>query len=378
VRPVAANSLTGVPFVDLAAQHASIKRDLVDDFAAVVDGGAFTNGPEVAAFEGAFAGYCGRRRCVGVASGLDALRLGLIAAGIGDGDEVIVPASTFVATIEAVIQAGARPVLVDIDEADYNIDVDVAEAAVGPRARALIAVHLYGQMADGLALESLAARHRLLLIEDAAQASGAERDGRSAGAVGEAAAFSFYPTKPLGAMGDAGALVTDREELAAGVRALREHGQRNKYIHELVGYTSRLDTFQALVLLRKLPFLDEWNEERRALASLYTEALAGIGDLTLPAVAPRSKPAWHLYVIRTGDPVGLAGFLAERGVHTGRHYPEAIHLSAAYSSLGYSRGSFPVAETLAGEALSLPLFPGMASAQVETVVDGVRAYFDHD
>jgi dTDP-4-amino-4,6-dideoxygalactose transaminase len=232
-------------------------------------------------------------------------------------------------------------------------------------------------MADMGQVSALASRHGLLVVEDACQAHGAVRDGIRAGASGAAGAFSFYPAKNLGAMGDAGALVTNDPGLANTVTALREHGQHRKYEHDLGGYTARLDTVQATVLLLKLPLLDAWNEERRAVAAFYLDALAGVGDLRLPAVAPGSDPVWHLFVVRTSDPERLAAFLHEKGIATGRHYPQPIHLTPAYAHLGYPRGAFPVAEALAAECLSLPLFPGMSEAQQHTVVAGVTEFFHH-
>lgn len=364
-----------VPFVDLRASHEPLKAELLDAIGDVIDRGAFVNGPEVAELEGAFARYCGAPHCVGMASGLDALRLALLAAGAEPGDEVVVPANTFVATVEAVTQAGATPVLVDAGEADYNIDVGACEAALTPRTRFVLPVHLYGQLADGRALAALAARRGVELIEDACQAQGARRDGARAGTVGRAAAFSFYPAKNLGAFGDAGALVTGDETLAARARALREHGQTAKYRHEVEGYTARLDTLQAVVLLRKLPLLDGWNEQRAAAAAFYSDALAGVGDLRLPPVPDGSSPVWHLYVVRSGRREALAVFLGERGIATGRHYPEPVHLTGAYRGLGYARGSFPVAEALAEEALSLPIFPGITEAQLEATADAATAFF---
>lgn len=352
-----------------------MRAALLDDIADLLDSGAFTNGPQVARFEESFATYCGTRECVGLGSGLDALRLGLLAAGLEEGDEVVVPANTFIATFEAVTQAGGVPVVVDVTDADFNLDPAAVEAAVTSRTRVLMPVHLYGQMADMRALATVAGRHELSILEDACQAHGAERDGLRAGASGLAGAFSFYPAKNLGAMGDAGALVTDNAELASQVRALREHGQRAKYAHDAVGFTARLDTIQALVLLRKLTHLDCWNEQRRALATLYTEALTGLGDLRMPLVVDGSEPVWHLYVVRTSDPQGLADFLALRGIGTGRHYPQPPHLSPAYAGLGYPSGSFPVAEALAREVISLPLFPGMTESQLAAVIDAVSEYF---
>ena len=365
----------GVPFVDLDPVHQPLKDAILDGIADIIDGGRFTNGREVAEFEAAFAEYTGSRCCVGVASGLDALRLALIAAGIERGSEVIVPASTFIATLEAVTQAGGMPVLVDVDETAFGLDPRAAEAAVSDRTRFLVPVHLYGQMADMRALSELAELRGLEVVEDACQAHGARRDGLRAGTASIGGAFSFYPGKNLGAMGDAGALVTDDDGLAAQVRALREHGQLRKYEHAVEGWTARLDTIQALVLLYKLPLLDDANDQRRAIASFYSEALAEVGDLRLPPVARGSEPVWHLYIVRTADPEALAGYLAQRGIATGRHYPQPPHLSEAYAWLGHRRGEFPVSEALSAEGLSLPIYPGMAQEQLEAVVDGVRGFF---
>jgi dTDP-4-amino-4,6-dideoxygalactose transaminase len=369
-------ALTRVPFLDLAPIHEGLKDELLADFAALIDSGAFINGSQVETFERAFAASCGVPDCIGLASGLDALRLALLAADAEPGDEVIVPAMTFAATIEAVLQAGFLPRLVDVSEVDYCLDPEAAEAATRERTRVLMPVHLYGQLADVRALTALAERSGALLIEDACQAHGAERDGIVSGGAGTAAAFSFYPGKNLGAFGDAGALVTGDPELARRVRALREHGQASKYRHELVGYTARLDTLQALVLLRKLPLLAAWNEERRAAAAFYAEGLEGVGDLLLPPVAPGSNPVWHLYVIRTGRREALAAFLQARGISTGRHYPQPLHLTDAYRGLGYTEGAFPVAEALAEEGLSLPMFPGITDAQLGAVAGSIRDFFD--
>jgi dTDP-4-amino-4,6-dideoxygalactose transaminase len=366
---------SAVPFFDPAPSFSVLKSTLLPEFSDLIDSGAFINGPQVAAFEAAFAEYCGAHHCVGVASGLDALRLALIAGGLEPGDEVIVPANTFVATLEAVTQAGGVPVLVDISESDWNMDPAAVEAALTERTRFLMPVHLYGQMADMRALRAVAERAGVAIIEDACQAHGADRDGLRAGASGLAAGFSFYPAKNLGAMGDAGALVTTDPELAAVARALREHGQTRKYHHEREGFTARLDTIQAIVLLHKLPLLDGWTQERRAAAAAYSEGLEGVGDLVLPNIAEGSNPVWHLYVVRTEQPERMADFLAEREVRTGRHYPEPAHLSPAYAGLGYTEGSFPVTEHLAGGLLSLPIFPGISENQIASVVDAVTEYF---
>jgi dTDP-4-amino-4,6-dideoxygalactose transaminase len=365
-----------VPFLDLAPTHAPLKEALLEEIGELFDTGAFTNGPAVGRFEEAFAAYCGVDHCVGLASGLDALRLGLLATWLEAGDQVIVPAATFVATLEAVCQAGGVPVLADISDDDYGLDPAAAAAAVDSRTRALMPVHLYGQMADMRALRTVAEKHALAVIEDACQAHGAERDGLRAGSAGGAAAFSFYPGKNLGAAGDAGAFVTNDEDASSRLRALREHGQTAKYVHALEGWTARLDTIQALVLSHKLPLLDEWNEQRRAAAAFYEDGLAGVGDLRLPRTASGSAPVWQLYVARTTDPTALALCLRERGISTGRHYPDPVHLTEAYAHLGYRRGDFPVAEALSRECLSLPIFPGIDEAQLAAVVDGVRSYFD--
>jgi dTDP-4-amino-4,6-dideoxygalactose transaminase len=366
---------TPVPFLDLASSHDELKATLLARFGALIDANAFTNGPQVEAFETEWAAWCGTTSCVGVASGLDALRLALIAAGIDQGDEVLVPALTFVATFEAVTQAGGKPVPVDVS-ADANIDVAAIAAAVSSRTRFVLPVHLYGQLCDMRGLAATASRAGIAVIEDACQAHGAVRDGVRPGSLSLAAAFSFYPGKNLGAMGDAGALVTNDEVLADRIRALREHGQRRKYHHEFEGWTARLDTIQAIVLSEKLRRLEEWNELRRAVAEEYLERLAGIGDLSLPAVALQSQPCWHLFVVRTAAPELLAEHLAARGIGTGRHYPEPPHLSGAYARLGYGEGDFPVAEALARESLSLPIFPGMTAEQIDAVVDAVVTFFD--
>jgi dTDP-4-amino-4,6-dideoxygalactose transaminase len=274
-----------------------------------------------------------------------------------------------------VIQAGGVPVVVDVEEIDYNLSVRGTESAAPSGATHIVPVHLYGQMADMPELARVAEAHGLQIVEDACQSHGARRDGVSAGQVARAAAISFYPAKNLGAMGDAGALVTDDAELAAHARALRVHGETSKYHHDYVGYTARLDTIQALVLLAKLTLLDEWNRQRRDAAHFYSQSLADLDGLRLPPVADRSEPVWHLYVVRVPRPELLAEFLAERGIQTARHYPEPPHLAPAYRGLGFAPGDFPVAEALSREALSLPLYPGISEAQLEWVCESLRSYF---
>lgn len=367
--------MSAVPFLDLGRIHAPLKSAILADLDALISSSAFANGPQVAAFEQEFASYCEAPHAVGVASGLDALRLGLLALGVGPDDEVIVPANTFVATLEAVSQCGARPVVVDMQLSDYNIDPAAVEDAITSRTRALLPVHLYGQLADMRELAAIAKRHGLAIVEDAAQAHGATRDGIRAGTAGAAAAFSFYPGKNLGAMGDAGALTSSDPDLVAAVRALREHGQSAKYHHDVPGYTARLDTAQAIVLSHKLPLLDGWNHERRQAAAFYADELSGVGDLTLPPVAAASEPVWHLYPIATERRSELEAFLGERQIGCGRHYPVPVHLTDAYESLGQGPGSCPVAESLADRLLSLPIFPGMTEAELASVASAVRDFF---
>jgi dTDP-3-amino-3,4,6-trideoxy-alpha-D-glucose transaminase len=373
--PMSEVSAATVPFVDLSHVNAAVEADVLTDTAGIIASGAFTNGPHVEQFEKAFAAFCGARECIGVSSGLDGLRLALMAAGVEAGDEIIVPAQTFIATFEAVTQACARPVVVDVSEEDYNLDPAAAESAVTTRTRGILPVHLYGQMADMQLLRQLATRRGLRLVEDACQAHGAERDGLCPGAAGDAAAFSFYPTKNLGAWGDAGAMITDDPALAECARSLRQHGERERYFSERIGYTARLDTLQAAVLLSKLRLLDEWTRQRREIAAAYTAGLENVGDIRLLPVPVGSRPVWHIYPIRTAQAESLGAFLAGRGIGTGRHYREPPHLSRAYAALNHRRGDFPIAEGLADESVSLPIFPGMSERQTTWVTDSIRQFF---
>ena len=364
-----------VPFIDLRPSHAPIKLDLLERIGMLIDAGVFTDGPQVAEFEQAFASFTGVHHCVGVASGLDALRLALLATEIEPGDEVIVPANTFPATVEAITQARGVPLLVDASESDYNIDPAAAASAVTSRTRILLPVHLYGQLANMPAVLRVADRYGLVVIEDSCQAHGAYRDGISPGTHTAAAAFSFYPAKNLGAMGDAGAIVTNSTDVAEVARALREHGQRAKYEHEREGWTARLDTIQAIVLLHKLPLMDAWTGQRRAAAAWYLEQLRATGDVILPPVPTGSEPVWHLFVIRTAHVQELGAYLETRGIATGRHYPTPIHLTAAFRHLGHGLGAFPVSERLAREVLSLPIYPGISDAQLAAVTEAIKDYF---
>jgi dTDP-4-amino-4,6-dideoxygalactose transaminase len=373
---MATEAAVRVPFVDLAPTTAAVADDVLEELALVIASGDFVNGPAVGDFEASFAAYCGTAQCVGVASGLDALRIALAATGVGRGDEVIVPAATFIATFAAVAQVGATPVPVDVSEEDYTLDPGRAANAATSRTTCIVPVHLYGQLADMHALTALARSRGIAVVEDAAQAHGAARQSIRPGTASAAAAFSFYPGKNLGAFGDAGAVITNDAALAQTARALRQHGEVEKYRSTRVGWTARLDTVQAVVLRHKLRLLDEWNADRRRAAAAYSELLDGVGDLRLPQSAAGSKHVWHLYVVRTQDPAALGAHLGGCGVATGRHYPEPPHLSAAFADLGHGPGAFPIAEALASEGLSLPMFPGITEEQLEKVAQAIRNYFE--
>jgi dTDP-4-amino-4,6-dideoxygalactose transaminase len=362
-----------VPFVDLAAQQQEIAADVVPDVLEVLATGAFIGGPQVAAFEQEYARFAGTRACVGVANGTDALELALRAVGVGADGEVILPANTFVATAEAVVRAGARPVLVDVDPETLLIDADSVGRAVGPRTQAIVPVHLFGQVAPVEELLPIAVACGAAVVEDAAQSQGARRFGRPAGSLGDGAATSFYPGKNLGAAGDAGAVTTDDGLLADRVRLLSGHGSRVKYVHEAVGCNSRLDAVQAVVLRAKLRRLEGWNARRRAAAELYSSLLEGVAGVRVPRSLPGNEDVWHLYVVRVlgGRRASAQAALADAGIATGIHYPAPVHLTEAFSYLGYGPGDFPVAEAAAEQILSLPMFPHITDGQVERVAAAV-------
>jgi dTDP-4-amino-4,6-dideoxygalactose transaminase len=367
-----------VPFVDLQAQYRSIKSEVDAAIQRVLDTSAFILGREVEAFERAFAEYVGAEFCVGVSNGTAAIQLALTACGVGSGDEVIVPANTFFATAEAVSTANATPVFVDCDADSCNIDASKIEAAVTPRTRAIVPVHLYGQPADMDAVFEVAERHKLIVVEDAAQAHGARHGGRRVGPLGRAGCFSFYPGKNLGAYGEGGAVVTNDKEVARRVRLLRDHGSEQKYRHEIVGYNFRLEGIQGAVLNVKLRHLDRWNELRREHAARYRELLAPLADagsLTLQREAAYAESVYHLFVIQADARDSLQRFLSAAGVQTGIHYPVPVHLQPAYASLGHRAGDFPVAERQAGRLLSLPMFAELTERQVNYVADAVGDYF---
>jgi dTDP-3-amino-3,4,6-trideoxy-alpha-D-glucose transaminase len=358
-----------VAFSDLAAAHHEIRAELDDAVRRSVDSGWYLLGPELERFEEDFARYCEVDHCVGVGSGVAAIELGLRALGVGPGDEVIVPAYTWIASWLGISRIGATPVGVDVDPTTWSIDPTLIEAAIGPRTKAILPVHLRGEPVDAGAIERLAAKHRLVVVEDAAQAHGARVGGRRAGSLGDAAAFSFYPTKNLGALGDGGAVTTDDAEVADRIRLLRNYGTRNRYEIEVAGVNSRLAEIQSAVLATKLPHLDRWNGRRADLAAIYDEALRGAPGLELPEVRPGSEPAWHLYVVSLADRDGVREALRVAGVETLVHYPVLPHLSPAYAELKIPRGTFPVAERLAESVLSLPLYPQLKAETISRVAD---------
>lgn len=359
-----------IPFVDLCAAHEELGEELETAVARVVASGWYLLGPELEEFEREFAAYCGTRHCVGVASGLSAIELALRAAGVGSGDEVIVPAYTWVATWLAVTRTGAQPVGVDVEESTYNIDPRLIPSAITPRTAAIVPVHLRGEPADMDAIDDIASSNQLLVIEDAAQAHGAKHRGLRVGGLGDAAAFSFYPSKNLGAVGDGGAVTTDDDEIAAKVRLLRNYGMRNRYEIEAAGVNSRLAEIQAAVLRAKLPRLDAWNEARRALADIYVRAFEGHDWVVVPRTPSWAEPVWHLFVIGRPDRDACIAALGRQGIETLVHYPVLPHLSDAYPD-GSSLGSFPVAESLAESALSLPMYPQLEPRRCEAVAEAV-------
>jgi len=358
-----------VPFVDLKAQAETLGPTYVSLLESIMGRAAYTMGPELTMFESEFAAYCETTHAIGVSSGTDALKLAYLAAGVGPGDEVIVPANTFIATAEAVSHTGARPVFVDCAAETALIDPSLIEAAITEKTRAIVPVHLYGQPADMAAITAIAERHGIPVIEDACQAHGAEYHGRRAGSLGAAAAFSFYPGKNLGALGDGGAVVTNDDELAATVRLLRNHGQSDKYTHSVVGYCDRLHNLQAAFLSAKLAHLDSWNDARRAAAARYDEALAGAAGVTTIGPVAGVSHVYHLYVIVVDERDRIRDELAAKGIESGIHYPVPLHLTPAYASLGYQAGDFPVAEGLAERILSLPMHPHLTDEQTSYVAE---------
>ena len=366
-----------IPFLNLRLQHEPIRAELSAAIQEVIDASAFAGGSFVEKFEREFADFCGVKHGCGVGNGTDALWFALLALGVGPGDEVITVPSTFMATAEAISFCGARPVFVDSDEETYTMDTAQLERAITPRTRAIMPVHLFGQMADMDAILEIARRRGLPVVEDACQAHGAEDKGRKAGSIGDIGCFSFYPGKNLGALGEAGAAVTNNAELKRKMEVLRDHGQSRKYHHTVIGWNGRMDGIQAAALSVKLHRLADGNERRRQHARQYSELLSGLDEIILPATASGRAHVFHIYAIRAPKRDELIAALAKQGIACGIHYPIPVHLQEAYRPLGLARGAFPVAERCADEFVSLPMFPELTPVQIETVAQVVRAWVEN-
>jgi dTDP-4-amino-4,6-dideoxygalactose transaminase len=362
-----------VPFLDLKAHHAPILGEINDAIQQVIATCAFAGGPFVTEFERDFAAYCSCAHAVGVGNGTEAIWLPLLALGVGPGDEVITVPSTFMATAEAITYTGATPVFVDIDERYFTMDPMKIEAAITPRTKAIVPVHLFGQTADMDPILAIAKKHGLRVVEDSAQAHGAEYKGRRAGSMGDAGSFSFYPGKNLGAFGEAGGVVTNDPDLAAKIRTLRDHGQAKKYHHSMIGWNSRMDGIQAAVLRTKLRYLEAGNQSRRDIARHYSQELVGMDLVERPQVAEYARHVFHIYAVRVPNRDEVLREMGEAGVSCGVHYPIPVHLQEAYRHLGLAPGSYPVAERCANEFLSLPMFPELQPAQVSRVVEVLKS-----
>ena len=367
-----------IPFCDLKRQYLSLKKEIDKEINKVLNSGQFILGSFVEKFEKEFANYCGVKFALGVNSGTDALILALKALGLKSGDEVILPANTFVATAEAVVHSGLKPVLVDIDTLTYNINPLAIEKKINSKTKVIIPVHLYGQMAEMEEILKIAKKYKLYVIEDAAQAHGAEYKGKKAGTLGDIGCFSFYPAKNLGAFGDGGAIITNNEKLYLTIKKLRDHGSIKKYHHEFVGYNSRLDAIQAAILSVKLRYLDKWNKMRRERALFYNELLSGIKEISTPYSLPEVKHVYHLYVIKLKNKQTrnqLKKYLESKGIGVGIHYPIPIHLTKAFKFLGYKKGDFPATEDCANRILSLPIFPELKVKEVKFIVEEIKNFF---
>ena len=364
-----------IPFLSFDAVNRQIKSEITRAFETVFDDAWYIMGKQLHAFEQEYAEFNNVQHAIGISNGLDALHIALKSVGVSIGDEVIVPSHTYIATVLAVSYAGATPVFVEPDLFTYNIDVTKIEAAITSKTKAIIPVHLYGHACNMEAIERIATQYQLYIIEDNAQAHGATWNQKITGSWGHVNATSFYPGKNLGALGDAGAITTNDSVVVAKASMLRNYGSVRKYHHEVIGYNQRLDELQAAFLRVKLKYLSEWTQQRQEIATQYNEQLNGIGDLVLPAVAPEATHVYHLYVIRTSQRDALQTYLQQHGIGTLIHYPIPVHLQEAYQSLGYSKGSFPLAETIASTCLSLPLWPGMSAGEVEQVALKIRSFF---
>ncbi|NVD39866.1 DegT/DnrJ/EryC1/StrS family aminotransferase [Ensifer sp. HO-A22] len=368
------NAHSTVPFVDLSIQWNQIRSSVLPDMERLFEASAFCLGPWAKDFEQRIAEYLGVRHAVAVSSGSAALHVAVIAAGIVPGDKVLVPTHTFIGTVWGLIYAGAIPVFCDVEPGAGTIDVRDAESKLDEKVKAIIPVHLYGQPADMAAVLDFARRHKLLVIEDVAQAIGARYDGQSLGSLGDFGCFSFYPGKNLGAAGEGGLVVTNDDRSADAMRALRDHGQAQRYVHQMIGYNYRMDGIQALVLGHKLAHLDDWTNQRRQIALRYAEGLAGL-PLTLPEIV-HGDHVFHLYVVRTQQRDALKGYLEGHGVQTGLHYPIPLHKQPCFADMATAQGRFPVAEEYAGTVLSLPVFAGLTPDQQDRVIDAVRSFFE--
>jgi len=367
-----------VPFVDLQAQYQNIKSEIDDAIQSVINESAFISGKYAGKFEQEFANYCNAKYCISVGNGTDALFLSLKALGIGSGDEVMTVSNSFIATSEAITAAGGKVVFIDCHPDYYTIDVSKIEDKITPKTKAIIPVHLYGQPADMDAINTLAKKYNLFVIEDAAQAHGALYKNRKVGTLGDVACFSFYPGKNLGAYGDAGAIITNNEDIAKRSRMLANHGRIEKYNHEFEGINSRMDGIQAAVLSVKLKYLNEWCEKRRNLVSLYNKLLKNVGDIITPLELRETLPVYHLYVIRTQKRDRLKQYLAENNISSGIHYPIALPNLKAYTYLEHKPGDFPVASRYQSEILSLPIFPEMTEDQIKYVSDSIIEFFNNE
>ena len=363
-----------VPFLNLKLQYETIKDEIHDAINEVIAKSAFAGGPFVAQFEKEFAEFCKCQYAIGVGSGTEALWIPLLALGIGRGDEVITVPNTFIATTEAISFCGATPVFVDIDEKTYSMNPDLLEAAITPKTRAIIPVHIFGQTADMDPIMEIAGKHNLFVIEDACQAHGSEYKEKRAGTIGDAAAFSFYPGKNLGAFGEGGAITTNNLELATKMRMFRDHGQTQKYYHGIIGWNARMDGIQGAVLSVKLKHLESWNEARRKNAHLYNELLSNVDGVITPMEADYAKHVYHIYAIRVQNRDILIKKLTEKNIACGIHYPVPIHLQEAYNFLGHGKGSFSIAEKCAEEFVSLPMFPELTMEQIEYIVNQIKAF----
>jgi dTDP-4-amino-4,6-dideoxygalactose transaminase len=371
--PAGATAPSAVPFLDLRAQYLTIKEEIRAGIDGVLESGQYAGGPFVERFEAAFSAFCGTEHAVGVGNGTEALWAALLAVGVRPGDEVITVPNTFMATAEAITFAGARPVFVDIDPRTYNLDTELLEAAITPRTRAIVPVHLYGQMADMAPIVEIGRRRGIAVVEDASQAHGADYRGRRAGSLGDVGCFSFYPGTNLGAYGEAGAVVTNNADLARTIRMFRDHGQERKYHHALVGFNARMDGFQGAVLSAKLPHLPAWTAARRRHAAAYTLALQDAPGITTPFEAGYGSAVYHIYAVLVPDRDAVLAALGAGGVHCAIHYPVPLHLQEAYRELGYRRGDFPVAERMARETLSLPMYAELTEGQRARVVERLRS-----